>query len=182
MKRTFLYQVWQHNKKLCYLLIIFSALTIGTNIAGDQITPFFVWGMYSAKEEPVQQYTVLQTTINDSVLVNQYKWPICDTRFYLTAPLAWYKKIKDSNSIDPTYSFLQAKLSPATFEKLGFLQSSLFNTQQQQNEFFTWYARYLQQVTNKAVHSIRIDEVKVHYAGPKLVVDSIHLFERWEKP
>ena len=160
----------------------FSILTIGANLAGDQVTPFFVWGMYSAKEEPVAQYSILQTTINDSVVVNPYDRPVCDTRFYLTSPLAWYKKIKDNNGVDPSRSFLQAKLSAECFEEPGFLQNTLFNNRQQQNAFFAWYARYLTQVTTTSVQSIRIDEIKVHYAGPKLVVDSIHLFERWEKP
>ncbi|HUP12747.1 MAG TPA: hypothetical protein VM187_11055 [Niastella sp.] len=182
MKKTFLYQVWQHNKRLFYMMAVFAILTIGTNLMGDEVTPFFVWGMYSAKEEPVQQYSVLQTTINDSIVLNAYDWPVCDTRFYLTSPLAWYKEIEDNGHVDPTWSFLQAKLTPERFEKLGFLHGSLFNNRQQLNSFFTWYARYLTMVTTKPVESIRIDEIKAHYAGPKLVVDSIHLFEQWEKP
>jgi hypothetical protein len=182
MKKTFLYQVWLHNKKLFYIMAAFSVLTIGANLTGDEVTPFFVWGMYSAKEEPVQQYSILQTTINDRIVVNAYRQPVSDTRFYLTSPLAYYKKIKDNNNVDPTYSFLQAKLNPERFKKPGFLQASLFNTGQQVDSFFTWYARYLLQVTHTPVHSIRIDEIKAHYAGGQLVVDSIHLFERWEKP
>jgi hypothetical protein len=182
MKKTFLYQVWQHNRKLFYIMAAFSVITIGTNLTGDEVTPFFVWGMYSAKEEPAQQYSILQTTINDSIVVNAYNSPVSDTRFYLTAPLAWYKRIRENNNVDPTRSFLQAKLNPERFKKLGFLQGSLFNSGPQVDSFFTWYARYLLHVTNTPVHSIRIDEVKGHYAGSKFVVDSIQLFERWEKP
>jgi hypothetical protein len=181
MKKTFLYQVWLHNKKLFYIMVAFSALTIATNLAGDEVTPFFVWGMYSAKEEPVQQYSILQTTINDSILVNPYELPVSDTRFYVTAPLAYYKKIRENNNVDPTVSFLQAKLNWSPGEENTFLKS-MFNTGVQRDAFFTWYARYLFHVTHLPVHSIRIDEIKAHYAGPKLVVDSIHLFEQWEKP
>jgi hypothetical protein len=182
VKKTFLYQVWQHNKKLCYILSVFTVLTIGSNLMGDEVTPFFVWGMYSAKEEPVQQYSILQTTINDSIVVNTYELPVCDTRFYLTSPLAYYKKIRENNNIDPTLSFLQTKLKPSHFEKIGALQTRLFNTRRELDLFFNWYAGYLLQVSRIPVQSIRIDEIKMHYAGPKLVVDSIHLFERWEKP
>lgn len=159
----------------------FSVLTIATNLAGDEVTPFFVWGMYSAKEEPVKQYSILQTTINDSIVVNEYDWPISDTRFYLTSPLAHYKRIKDNNNIDPTYSFLEAKLGQILFQWSFNMHSPIFNTRRQTDAYFPWFARYLQQVTSTPVQSIRIDEIKVHYAGPKLVVDSIHLFERWEK-
>jgi hypothetical protein len=181
MKRTFLYQVWLHNKRLFYIMAAFTVLTIGTNLAGDEVTPFFVWGMYSAKEEPVQQYSILQTTINDSIVVNAYDQYISDTRFYLTSPLAHYKRIKDNNNIDPTLTFLQAKTNLQLFTKPSVMQGPLFNTSRQTALFFPWFARYLQQVTNIPIHSIRIDEIKTHYAGPKLVVDSIRLFEQWEK-
>lgn len=162
-------------------MAVFGVLTIATNLAGDEVTPFFVWGMYSAKEEPVQQYSILQTTINDSIVVNTYDWPISDTRFYLTSPLAHYKRIKDNNNVDPTLSFLQRKTNLEWFKQTVIMQGPLFNTRRQTDSFFSWYARYLQQATSTPVQSIRIDEIKVHYAGPKLVVDSIHLFERWEK-
>jgi hypothetical protein len=181
MKRTFLYQIWQHDKRLFYIITVFAVLTIATNLAGDEVTPFFVWGMYSAKEEPVKQYSILQTTINDSIVVNAYDEPVSDTRFYLTSPLAHYKRIKDNNNVDPTFSFLEAKLSKYLFPGSVMINSPLFNTRRQTDSFFPWYARYLQQVTKIPIHSIRIDEIKTHYAGPKLVVDSIHLFERWEK-
>ncbi|HEY8893514.1 MAG TPA: hypothetical protein VIM79_01820 [Niastella sp.] len=181
MKRTFLYQVLQHDRRLFVVMAAFAAITIATNLTGDEVTPFFVWGMYSAKEEPVQQYSILQTTINDSIVVNVYDKPISDTRFYLTSPLAHYKRIKDNSNVDPTLSFLQIKTNRKLFTRPVVMQGPLFNTRRQTDSFFPWFARYLQQVTNIPIHSIRIDEIKTHYAGPKLVVDSIHLFERWEK-
>ncbi len=180
MKRTFLYQVWQHNKKLFYIMVAFSVLTIATNLAGDQVTPFFVWGMYSAKEEPVRQYSILQTVVNDSIVVNAYDLPVSDTRFYLTSPLAYYKRIKENNNVDPTISFLQSKLNWLIEENT--MLKNIFNTGQQQDSFFTWYARYLSHVAHLPVHSIRIDDIKAHYEASKLVVDSTHLFYRWEKP
>jgi hypothetical protein len=180
MKRTFLYQVWQHNKKLFYIMVAFSVLTIATNLAGDQVTPFFVWGMYSEKEEPVQQYSILQTVINDSILVNPYELPVSDTRFYLTSPLAYYKKIKDNNNTDPTISFLQSKLNWHVEENR--MLQKLFNAGPQRDSFFTWYARYLSQVTLLPVHSIRIDNIKAHYTESKLIADTTHLLYRWEKP
>ena len=181
MKRTFLYQVWLHNKKLCYLLTAFTALTVFFNLLGDEVTPFFVWGMYSEKFKPVQQYEVLKTTINDSQVIDPYAYHTTDTRFYLTAPVLWYKKIRDNNNQDPTISFLQSKLH-GHYENIRFLEPSVFNTPSRQQEFLSWYARYLQQVTNTPVHSLRIDVVKAHYTSHDLVTDSISLFEKWEKP
>lgn len=181
MQRTFLYQVWQHNRKLCYLLIAFTVLTLFANLSGDEVTPFFVWGMYSEKEKPVEQYELLKTTINDSTVVNIFDHANTDTRFYLSAPLAYYKRIKDNNNQDPTITFLQTKLHQH-YNYIRPLENSLFNTIPQQQAFLSWYARYLQQVTGQPVHSVRIDIVKAHYSGKALVTDSVYLFEKWEKP
>lgn len=181
MKRTFLYQVWLHKPKLFYIISSFAALTLIANITGDEVTPFFVWGMYSEKEKPVQQYELLRTTINDSTVVNIYDHADTDTRFYLAAPLAYYKKIKDNNNQDPAITFLQTKLRQH-YAQIRFLEKSLFNTGPQQQAFLNWYARYLQQVTGQPVHSVRIDVVKAHYIDNALVTDAVHLFEKWEKP
>lgn len=181
MKKTFLYQVWLHNRKLCYLLITFCVLTGITNLLGDEVTPFFVWGMYSEKFKPVQQYEVLKTTINDSMVVDPYDYHTTDTRFYLVGPLAYYKKIKGNNNQDPTISFLHSKLR-GHYDNIRFLEPKLFNTTARQQEFLSWYARYLQLVTNTPVHSLRIDVVKAHYTGNNLVTDTVLPFEKWEKP
>src|SRR4051812_8435577 len=102
MKKTFLYRVWLHNKSLCYIMSIFVGLTVFTNLLGDEVTPFFVWGMYSEKEKPVRAVELLQTTINGDTVVNIYDYSNGDTRFYLSSPLAYFKKIKDNNNLDPT--------------------------------------------------------------------------------
>ncbi|HEX6427006.1 MAG TPA: hypothetical protein VF008_04940 [Niastella sp.] len=181
MKKTFLYQVWLHKPKLFYIMAAFTALTVCGNLLGDEVTPFFVWGMYSEKEKPVQQYEILKTTINDSTVVNVYDYHTTDTRFYLYTPLAYYKKIKDNNNEDPTISFLQSKLH-RHYEQIRFLERSLFNTGPQQVAFLDWYARYLQQVTSIPVNSLRMEVINAHYSNQHLVVDSVHLFSTWKKP
>jgi hypothetical protein len=181
MKNTFLYKVWLHNKKLFYILTVFAGLTICCNLLGDEVTPFFVWGMYSAKEQPVQEYEILKTTINDSLVVNQFNYQSGDTRFYLTTPLALYKKIKENNGQDPTVTFLQSKLQQH-YHDIGFPEKKLFNTGLQKQDFLNWYARYLEQVTKINITSVRIDLVKAHYNNQNLITDSVYLFEKWEKP
>lgn len=159
----------------------FAALTVVTNLLGDEVTPFFVWGMYSEKEQPVREYEILKTTINDGAVVNIYDYSNGDTRFYLSAPLAYYKKIKDNNNQDPTISFLQTKLH-RHYEAIRPFERSLFNTGMQQREFLNWYARYLQQATGIPVSSLRVEVVHAHYTDKNLVTDSVNLFATWQKP
>lgn len=158
----------------------FAALTVVTNLLGDEVTPFFVWGMYSEKEQPVQDVEILKTTINENTVVNIYNVNNGDTRFYLASPLAYFKKIKDNHNQDPTISFLQTKLG-AHYSSIQPLEKSLFNTGPQQQEFLSWYARYLQHVTLIPVNSLRVEVVHAHYADKNLVTDSVNPFATWQK-
>jgi hypothetical protein len=159
----------------------FAGLTVVANLLGDEVTPFFVWGMYSEKEKPVHEYELLKTTINEGAVVNLYDYSNSDTRFYLSTPLAYYKKIKDNNNQDPAISFLQTKLHQH-YNLIRPFERSLFNTGPQQQEFLNWYARYLQQVTSVPVTSMRIEVVHVHYTDKNLVTDSVNPFATWQKP
>jgi hypothetical protein len=181
MKRTFLYKVWLHDRRLFYVMAVFSVLTILFNVLGDEVTPFFVWGMYSEKEKPVQQYEILRTTVNDSLVVDAAGGYADATRFYLTGPLASYKKIKDNGGIDPVKSFLQQKLNKR-YEWVRFAENKVFYNEVSPQAFFTWYSNYLQQVTNVNVHTVQVDVVQVHYDREKIVVDSLYLFHKWKKP
>lgn len=181
MKKTFLYRVWMHNRKLFYVMAAFAAFTVVFNLMGNEVTPFFVWGMYSAKEQPAPHYEVLQTTVNDSVPVNPYDYITTDTRLYLGSPLGYYKSIKENNFTDPAIDFLQTKLHQH-YHHIRFLEKNLFNASLQKQDFLNWYARYLQQVTKINIQSIRIDVVQVHYNNQHLVTDSVYLFEKWQKP
>lgn len=161
-------------------MTVFAFLTVLMNLLGDEVTPFFVWGMYSEKEKPVQQVELLKTTINGSAVVNIYDFSNGDTRFYLSSPLAYFKKIKDNHNQDPTISFLQTKLG-AHYNSIRPLEKSLFNTGPQQQEFLSWYARYLQQVTLIPVNTLRVEVVHAHYSNENLVTDSVNLFATWQK-
>lgn len=181
MKKSFLYEVWLHNRKLFYVMTVFAACTLVINLAGNEVTPFFVWGMYSEKEQPVQEYEILQTTINDSLVVNPYDYYTTDTRFYLYSPLNYYKRIKDNHFTDPTITFLQTKLQQH-YDRVRFLEKPLFNAGLQKQDLLNWYARYLKQVTKINITSVQVDVVKAHYNNQHLITDSVYLFEKWEKP
>jgi hypothetical protein len=181
MNDTFLYKVKKHNTRLFIVMLLFTLGTLLCNLTGDEVTPFFVWGMYSAKEQPVEQYELLQTTINDSALLNEYDVYTGDTRFYLSSPLVYYKKITDNKGIDPTMSFIKEKLSVSD-HTLAPLEKRLFNTDEHQQAFMNWYRRYIGQATGIVVRSLRVDVVKVHFNGASLVKDSVYLFETWSTP
>jgi hypothetical protein len=181
LKHTFLYKVYQHSPRLFYVLCCFAALTVFFNAIGDEVTPFFVWGMYSEKEKPVQRYELLRTTINDSIPLQQTGYLLDATRFYLSGPLGSFKKLQDNGGVDPVKSFLQSKLK-GHYSQLPVQEHTLFNTGLSAATFFDWYSRYLHAVTAIDVQSIKVEVVQVHYNKGKIVTDSTYLFEQWKRP
>jgi hypothetical protein len=170
MKHTFLYTVWRHSRLLFSVMTLFVLGTVAANLAGVETTPFFVWGMYSEKEQKPGHYEVLQTTINDSVVLDIYDYP-GNTRFYLAGPLGYYKRIKDNGGVDPTVSFLESKLHTRI--------EWPFNAGWQQKEFVNWYRRYLGRVTGMDIHKLRIDVVRLRFDQQLPIRDSMYLFEQW---
>jgi hypothetical protein len=61
VERFFLYRVYRHNKKLFFLFVFFAGATIACNLMGNEITPFYVWGMYSEKKGVPKEYAVLKS-------------------------------------------------------------------------------------------------------------------------
>ena len=182
MKRTFLYQVWQHDKRLFFVLAAFCLATLITNLLGDQISPFFVWGMYSEKEAPAVQYTLLRSTVNDSLVIDHSAGRPTGTLFYLQTPLSYYKQIKDNGQIDPTVSLLRSKLGER-YEVIKPLEATLFNSGREQAAFLPWYNRYLQSITGTPVTSLTIDALQVHYdPQQQIITDTTYLFEQWKQP
>lgn len=179
MKRTFLYKVWQHDKRLFFVLAVFCVATLITNLLGDEITPFFVWGMYSEKEAPVKEYELIRTTINDSLVVDPSAGQPVGTLFYLQTPLLYYKKIVDNRGTDPTIQLLRSKLG-ANYAGLMPYEEKLFNKEAQLQAFPNWYRRYLQSVTGASIRKIAVDVVKVHFDDQQqLITDSIYPFKAW---
>jgi hypothetical protein len=181
MKNNFLYKVWLHNKRLFWVMAVFCLFTIFFNLLGLQAAPFWVWGMYSAKEHPPSGYSFLKTTVNDSLVVDPYAYATTDTRFYLGAPLDYYKKISDNHQQDPTINWLQSKLGSG-YDQIRWVEQPLFNAGLQHKDFFNWYARYLKEVLRIDIRTIRVEQVHAHYSKGHLITDRTDLYTTWQQP
>ena len=160
-------------------MVIFAVLTLTANLAGDEITPFFVWGMYSEKEKPVAHYDVLKVIINDSLTVD-YSSGLDSKRFYLFSPLLYYRKIADNNGKDPTASFLEARLGNYYSSLVAPLAGRIFNTRAETDKFMEWYRRYMGEFVSPDIWKIRIDVVRTSYEDSRLRADSIYTWEIWK--
>jgi hypothetical protein len=179
LKNTYLARVYRYDKKLFGFILAFGGLTVLFNLAGDEITPFFVWGMYSEKIRPPEEYEFLKTTVNDTAFIDTYSGFSDNTRFYLNLPLQYYELIRANKGADPAISFLQQKLG-LRYAWVRPLENRLFNPWPLP-QFPAWNGRYLAQTINAPVTAIKIEDIRVHYdTGQHLVTDSTYLLEEWK--
>jgi hypothetical protein len=165
MEPAFLKKVYRYNKNLFVFFVLFSALTLLANLSGDEITPFFVWGMYSENEVPQEQYSIFKLTANDDTIDYSTGY-LPANRFFLLSPLSYFESSK--NNEDPTRIFLEKKLKNS-FSAIEPFANKVLNGEEEFQKFPAWYKRYLQQTTGENISNYKVEILKVHYDADNIV-------------
>jgi hypothetical protein len=126
---------------------------------GDEITPFYVWGMYSEKETPSANYEIFRITANDK-LVDYSTGYLPANRFFLQSPLSYYALMK--NGKDPTAIFLKEKLK-GKYSLIEPYSKTVLNSTKEFDEFPYWYKRYLQQTAGETIRKYKVEVLNVFY-------------------
>lgn len=193
MRNTYFYRVYRHNRKLFCFVLAFAVTTLACNLAGDQVTPFFVWGMYSQPEPAVSRYDVLRTEANGR-LFDPSSGYLDNTRFYLNAPLATYKSMLDKGGEDPSRMFLARKLEAGAAGdggrvlagsegwRAGVLRlgDRVFNGRDELAAFPDWYTRYVSSVRGGPARRLTVSVARVHFDEDQhIAVDSTYPLYPW---
>jgi hypothetical protein len=180
MKKLFFYKLYLFDKRLFFCLVVCCGLTILCNISGIEVTPFFVWAMYSEKESNSNEYEIYEVKINDNKLV-QYTDYTDNNRFFLISTLDYYKRIQKNNSTDPTPGFLKQK-SGSGYNVIRPVVKKLTNSINEQQEFPAWYKRYLEQSTGNKIQNYTVRVLTAHFTKEyNLQTDSSYLLAAWNQ-
>lgn len=180
-KNWFLYRVYKLNKRLFFFFVFFLAGTLVTNLLGWQVTPFFVWGMYSEREKEAGGQPLFKITINDSTVINYSSGYADANRFFLTSPLRLYTFIKQNNGLDPTAVFLEKKLG-ARFSLVKNTSLKVLNDSARYHTFLPWYKKYLEQTTGLTIHKYTIELLEAGYDENKQInIHSSGLIDTWKQ-
>lgn len=171
MENFFLCKVYRYNKKLFFFFLTFAVFTLFCNLAGFEITPFYVWGMYSQKEAPAKEYSIFRITSNDKV-VDYSTGYFPANRFFLISPLSYYASIK--NNDDPTGIFLKQKLKDK-YQWIRPYAGRVLNSRKEVDEFPGWFLRYVEQTTGEKIKELKVDLLLVSYENDNSIkINSVH--------
>ena len=180
MNRFYFTKLYNHNRKLFFAILFFTLLTILCNLLGYEATPFFVWGMYSQKENEPAFYNVQQVVINDSTPLDITAGYTPSTRFFLESPLWLYMDIKSNNNIDPSITFLQSKLKNR-YSYIKPYENVLFNDNNRVKKFIYWYKKYCEEVSGISIHDLKIVNTRVYFSNQRILKDKSYIAGEWKE-
>jgi hypothetical protein len=159
----FFAQLYKYNRWLFGFIVAFCILTVFINLTKVETTPFFIWGMYSEKEQNADKYEILEVVVNDSVRVD-YSSSFTDAnRFYLLSPLTYSRQIEGNNGVDPEESFIREK-SGKYFSYIEPYKKNIFNDSLDMPAFQNWYKRYLEGTLHLKVIKLQLNLLELVYS------------------
>jgi hypothetical protein len=158
----FFVKVFKHNK---FLFILFLGFTLGSlffNYKTVETTPFFVWGMYSAKETVPQSHKIIVVKYNNSKMLcmpHTYQEPM-SMMVYFT--LNYYTDILQNNNKD----YLQRNLESNYYIKYPFIKkfgAKLYTNPNEVANYLPWLKKYIASIVNEPVTNFDVYQCQVKY-------------------
>ena len=171
MRDSYFYRLYRHSKLLFVGILCFSLFTIFFNLTGDEVTPFFVWGMFSEVKQPQESYELYEIKLDGEHF--DYTNKLIDfNRFYITGPLNMYRAMKAKGEA-PTRAFFKEKMGNH-YSYVAPVLEPITNDVSQLKDFPAWFKRYVEQSTNKSFQQIQVNLLSVRYAanGQVEIIDS----------
>jgi len=155
MRKTYLFRLYQHSKTLFWSVAIFCGMTVALTFAGHQITPFFLWAMFSEKENIRTTHEVIDIKLNGETF--NYTQELIDAnRHIVTGSIFYYDKMKNNNDTDPTRTFFQEKLGD-NYTKIQATLERITNDEAQYAAFQEWLMRYLERSAHRKIETLEVN-------------------------
>lgn len=155
MQNTYFHQLYQYSKTLFWAVVMFCTMTLVLTFAGHQITPFFLWAMFSEKEEIRATYEVIEIRLNGETF--NYTQALIDAnRHIVTGSILYYDKMKNNTDTDPTRTFFEEKLGN-NYSKIKPILERITNDKAQYAAFEAWLQRYLERSTHRKIETLEVN-------------------------
>ncbi len=158
--KTYFHHLYHADKKLFIIISLFSLGTGVMTILGDQVTPFYIWGMFSEPIPVRETYSKIQLEADGKPL--EFYDLQAPNRHLLYGGVHFYKKIKDNKNTHPTRTFFRQKLG-VHYNKV---QPILENITCDSSDFEAaeeWIQRYLSYSISKDVKEWRAIHQEIRF-------------------
>lgn len=151
IKKTYFELLYQYNKPMFVLVLLFIAGQAFFSYKGVETTPFFNYGMYSAPISSKPYYTHIGLQKAGKAI------PLSDLGYFstdfLSYQLDYYQKLKNSQGVDPTQTTLENRFG-ANSSFTNYLIPLLTNSPEDTSAFVPWLMSYT------GVDSLRVTSQK----------------------
>lgn len=158
---TYLHLLRQKNRKLFYAACAFILLTLLINATKNEITPFYVWSMYSAPAPQSDTFPVFTLQYNNGQVFNEPHTWRDHTRMMFFYPIDYYTNMMDHagepDALKMKKGFEKIHLDPASLSKI-------YNTPEQIKAYPYWLKQYMQANTGIKMDSISVYRKWVRYS------------------
>lgn len=164
---TYFRRLKKYNRQAYFSVCIFFGLSLLLMLINLQVSPFFVWNMYSVKEvrQPHEPYITYKLWYNGKPFdlpIWQDHW-----RMHYTYTIPKFDALQENGGIDP----FAAKLRLYKVPEL--IAQQLVNNVQSEKKYPEWLRGYLSEVTGEPVHNLVVAKYWLSYqANEKLSEDS----------
>jgi hypothetical protein len=170
IRRTYLYQLYHYQKKLFWIVFFFAAGTLFCTFRGNQSTPFWVWGMYSAPVPSHDTGSILLMFNQSGSVIPIYTNKGFKSRFYLHSPLIYFHSAQEIGK-DPRKAFFETKLPSFYSTWIYPMEEKLFTTNF--TPYGSWLKNYLGQMSQTAIDSVYITQYHYIFSSDKINITSI---------
>jgi len=154
-KPLYFHRLYRHSKTLFWAVALFCGMTLLLTFSGHQITPFFLWAMFSEKEHIRKTHEVIELKLNGETF--NYTQELIDAnRHIVTGSIFYYNKMKNNNDTDPTRTFFQEKLGN-NYAKIKPTLERITNDKAQYAAFQAWLMRYLERSTHHEIETLEVN-------------------------
>jgi hypothetical protein len=141
MKQLFLSTVFEKDKPLFVLFLMFMAGQLFFTLKGVETFPFLHWGMYSAKVERVDSIKVYDISIGGQhVPLTRLPDP---QKALLSSSLAWFSQLKSDGYYDSTGKVVQSRFGKMSPALLLYAEGKLINNKRTITRYEPWLFHYL---------------------------------------
>lgn len=164
---TYFRKLKKCNRQTYFWVCAFFSLSLMLMLINLQISPFFVWNMYSVKElrSPDKPYIAYKLWYNNKL----FDLPVEQDhlRMYYTYTIPKFDVLLENNDIDPFAAKLRSYKVPEA------IAQHLVNNARLERKYPEWLQEYLSKVTGEAVHDLVVTKYWLRYEPDgKLMKDS----------